>query len=233
MKKILLSAMVASSLTFGSGIPVVDIVANMQRMMQNVQEIATWAEEAARWGETVDHYKKQIQAYADQLTAQTGVRDTVSFAQDIDDFYNFSKSSKDFLSLDGEWGSGERELYEKYNLFDDCEVDYYGDDEKRICENRVKRRVQEIAVYQDYTKTLDKVSDNIVALSKKITQSNDAKESADLQNAIGLQLAQLELTKTKVEVMNAQNERLDQIEIQQKEQLIKRSMRSKDTTSKY
>lgn len=230
MKKILLSSIVASSLTFGSGIPVVDIVANMQRMMQNVQEIATWAEEAARWGEEVEHYKKQIQAYADQLASQTGVRDTVSFARDIDDFYNFSKSSKDFLSLDGEWGSGERELYDKYNLFERCNTEISSEDEKRVCENRVKRRVQEIAVYQDYTKTLDKVSDNIVALSKKITQSNDAKESADLQNAIGLQLAQLDLSKTKVEVMNAQNERLDKLEAEQSRQLLYKRNMTEDTT---
>lgn len=228
MKKILLSTIVASSLMFGSGIPVVDIAGNMQSMIQNVKEIATWAEEASRWEREVEHYKNQIQAYADQLASQTELRDSVQFAKDIDDFYNFSNSSEDFLSLDGGWSSGEKELYEKYNLFDDCEVDYYDDDEKRICENKVKRRVQEIAVYQDYTKTLDTISDNIVELAKKLTNSQDVKESADIQNAISIQLAQLDLTKTKVEVMNAQNERLDQIEQKQSKQIISASMREED-----
>jgi type IV secretion system protein VirB5 len=230
MKKILLSTIVASNLMFGSGIPVVDIAGNMQSMIQNVKEIATWAEEASRWSEEVQHYKNQIQAYADQLASQTEVRDSVQFTKDIDDFYNFSNSSEDFLSLEGEWSSGEKELYEKYNLFDDCEVDYYNDDEKRICENKVKRRVQEIAVYQDYTKTLDTISDNIVELATKLTNSQDVKESADIQNAISIQLAQLDLTKTKVELMNAQNERLDQIEREQKEQLISKSMKADDTS---
>ncbi|MDY0196007.1 MAG: type IV secretion system protein [Sulfurovaceae bacterium] len=193
--------------------------------VQTSKSIAEYAKQAERWTQQAAHYKSQLEAYKNQLLSQTGVRDSVQFAKDIESFYNFSKSSKEFLSLSGNTSSAAQALYNKYNLFEDCKVDYFNSDEKRICENKIKRKVQEIAVYQEYSKTLDTIGTNIKNLGNKLVMSQDIKESQDIQNAIQLQVAQLDLTKTQVELMNSQGQRLDQIEIKQNKQIMhKRSM---------
>lgn len=197
--------------------------------IQTAKSVAEYAKQAERWTQEVQHYKSQLEAYKNQLLSQTGVRNSVQFAKDIESFYNFSKSSKDFLSLNGNTSSAAQALYNKYNLFEDCKVNYFNSDEKRICENKIKRRVEEIAVYQEYAKTLDTVGTNIKNLSNKLINSQDIKESQDIQNAIQLQVAQLELTKTQLELMNAQGQRLDQIESKQSKQIMYKRSITPDT----
>ena len=67
------------------------------------------------------------------------------------------------------------------------------------------------------------ISNNIDGLTKKLATSKDIKESQDINNAIQLQVAQLEITKTQVELMNEQSRALDDVERRQKEQLLKQN----------
>ena len=59
IKKTLLSITLSSTLLFGSGIPVVDVVSNVQALTQNIKEIAEWAKEAERWVDTTKHFSSQ------------------------------------------------------------------------------------------------------------------------------------------------------------------------------
>ena len=86
MKRIILSSLLAIGSLNASGIPVVDAVANAQAMAQNVKTVAEYAEQAKRWVDTTSHYQSQLKAYNDQLVSQTGVRNSVSFIQDIKGF---------------------------------------------------------------------------------------------------------------------------------------------------
>lgn len=228
MKKIVLSALITINLLNASGIPVVDVLANTQIAEQNAQTIATWAKEAERWVGTVDHYKNQLKAYNDQLVSQTGVRDSVSFIQDIDEFNKFSNTySKEFLSIENKPNSDtpigikSKELFEKYNLYNDCEVEHLTSKEQEVCKGKMERKVRDIAAYQTYTNNLDGIHNNLEGLTRKLATSKDIKESQDINNAIQLQLAQLELTKTQIELMNEQSRTLDDVERRQKEQLLK------------
>ena len=230
MKKIVLSTLITMSLLNASGIPVVDAVANAQAMAQNVKTVAEYAEQAKRWVDTANHYQSQLKAYNDQLVSQTGVRNSVSFIQDINDFNKFSKSySKDFLSLDnsmnsnGPIGIKAKELFTKYNLYNDCEVNHLTSKEQEVCKGKMERKVRDIAAYQEYSNNLDGISTNIDGLTKKLATSKDIKESQDINNAIQLQVAQLEITKTQVELMNEQSRTLDDVEKRQKEQLLKQN----------
>ena len=230
MKKIVLSAFITMSLLNASGIPVVDAVANAQAMAQNVKTVAEYAEQAKRWVDTANHYQSQLKAYNDQLVSQTGVRNSVLFIQDINDFNKFSKSySKDFLSLDNSMNSNSpigtkaKELFAKYNLYNDCEVNHLTSKEQEICKGKMERKVRDIAAYQEYSNNLDGISNNIDGLTKKLATSKDIKESQDINNAIQLQIAQLEITKTQVELMNEQSRTLDDVEKRQKEQLLKQN----------
>ena len=216
MKRIILSSLLAIGLLNASGIPVVDAVANTQAMAQNVKTVAEYAEQAKRWVDTANHYQSQLKAYNDQLVSQTGVRNSVLFIQDINDFNKFSKSySKDFLSLDNSMNSN--------NLYNDCEVNHLTSKEQEVCKGKMERKVRDIAAYQEYSNNLDGISNNIDGLTKKLATSKDIKESQDINNAIQLQVAQLEITKTQVELMNEQSRALDDVERRQKEQLLKQN----------
>ena len=230
MRKIVLSALITMSLLNASGIPVVDAVANAQAMAQNIKTVAEYAEQAKRWVDTANHYQSQLKAYNDQLVSQTGVRNSVSFIQDINDFNKFSKSySKDFLSLDnsmnsnGPIGIKAKELFTKYNLYNDCEVNHLTSKEQEVCKGKMERKVRDIASYQEYSNNLEGISTNIDSLTKKLATSKDIKESQDINNAIQLQVAQLEITKTQIQLMNEQSRTLDDVEKRQKEQLLKQN----------
>ncbi|RXK13231.1 hypothetical protein CP965_05375 [Halarcobacter mediterraneus] len=237
MKKIGLSILLSSSLLFSSGIPVVDAVANAQSLAQNIQEIATWAEEASRWIETTTHYADQIQAYEDQLLSQTEIRDSVQFIKDIRDFSNFAKNyNGSYMNLTTDVLSGNsiiaikaRSLFDRYNIFDDCEENYYTSVEKNICKNKMTRRVQEIAVYQEANTSLGSITDDLNSLANKLANSTDIKESQDINNAIQMKMAQVEVIKTQIELFNQQSKSLDQIDIKNKEQEFKKSLRKADT----
>lgn len=233
MKKVLVSALIGFNLLNASGIPVVDVVANTQIQQQNIQTIATWAKEAERWANTVEHYRSQLKAYNDQLISQTGVRDSVSFSSDINNFNSFTKTySKDFMSLESNNSSSvindrTTELSTKYNLYNDC-LNLSGDG-KNICMDRMNKRVKEIATYQAFTNNLDEIASNLGVLSQKLTTSKDIKESQDINNAIQLQVAQLQTIKSYVDLMNLQNKSKDEIDSKQQRQIIKNSMDTKET----
>jgi type IV secretion system protein VirB5 len=237
MKKIVLSALITMSLLNATGIPVVDAVANAQAIAQNIKTVAEYAEQAKRWVNTAKHFQDQLKAYNDQLISQTGIRDSVSFIQDINAFNDFAKSySKDFLSLDndsinqnGLIGTKIKELGNKYNLYNECQGSHLDSDEKRICENKTNRRFKEIATYQVYSSNMEDVQGNLEKLTRKLATSQDIKESQDINNAIQLQVAQLEITKSQVQLMNEQNKRMDDIDRQQREQLFRKSMKTNDT----
>jgi len=231
MKKIALSIATASIMAtssfgiFGVGDIVFDPV-------QTTKAVAEYAEQAKRWIEEVNHYKSQIEAYEKELLAATEIRDSVQFMKDIKEFNNFTKNySLDFLDLKddilgnpkSQVGQYAKQLFDKYQVFDDCNEEYMNDNQKKICKNEMVRNVQEVATYQAYKDNLSSVSTKLGDLSQKLANSKDIKESQDIQNAIQMEIAQLEVAKAQVELMDTQNKSLRSIEQRQKEQLYKQN----------
>lgn len=228
MKKIIVKLSMATSLMltngFSAGIPVIDAVSNAQAMAQNIKTIAEYGEQAMRWEKTITQYKSQLTAYQDELATKIGVRDSVSFFKDLDDFKKYAgkydddyfKLGKDMLGSNTMIGYKTKSLFDKYHLFDKCSYDHLAEIEKTNCQNKMVRRVNEVAVYQDYNTHLNTVSSKISDLSTKLTNSADIKESTDIGNALNAQVAQFEITKTKLALMNEQNKRLDEIEKEQR-----------------
>ncbi len=241
MKKLVISTILASTLLNATGIPVVDAAANAQIAAQNMKTLAEYAERAKRWTDTVIHYRQQIQSYKNELESKTGIRDTVQFVKDVRKFNQFAKRyGSDFLKLsddilnDNSLLSIEaRRLYDKYNIFDECRDKEFL--EKSICQNKLARKTKELVVYEKFGKQIDEITDNVNELSVKLANSGDIKESNDINNAISAQMAKLELTKTQIELMNAQNIRQEQIEKAQEEKLRYQRRHKKDNTdySKY
>ena len=200
--------------------------------VQTGKAVAEYAEQAKRWSDEILHYKAQIEAYEKELLAATEIRDSVQFMKDIREFNNFTQQySIDFLDLredilgdpKSQVGQYAKQLFDKYQVFDDCNEDYMNDNQKKICKNEMVRNVQEVATYQSYKDNLSSVATKLGDLSHKLADSKDIKESQDIQNAIQMEIAQLEIAKAQVELMDTQNKSLKAIEKRQKEQMYKQN----------
>lgn len=195
--------------------------------MQIVQN----AEQVLQTAEMIKHTENLIK----QVKAQTGIRDILAFREEMINLHKILKEySVDFMDLTNDivdhprsqLGLYAKRLFERYNLFDDCNYDYMSDDEKRICKSEMVRNVQEIATYQYTTQRIKDIAANIKKLVQKRNASKDIKNSQDIANAIQGQIAQLELIKIQIEMMEAQNRAKERVDRRQAEQIM-RSKRGK------
>ena len=214
MKKYLISAVLSTQLLFSSGIPTVDVLAIAQTLAQNIKEIAEWKETAERWSDTASHYSSQLTAYETELMSKTGIRDSVGFVKDLNRLQQYAKVyGDDYLDLakamanpSSQIGNLARSLYQKYNVFDECENQKYKSWEKEACKNKLQRQVQQIATVQESSKLVNKSSENLEDLSKKISNTKDIKESQDIANAINMELANLQVVSMKMDMLSKQEE---------------------------
>jgi len=190
--------------------------------MQVVQN----AEQLLQTAEQIKHTENLIK----QTIAQTGIRDIIGFAQEMKKFHTFLKNySLDLMDLTddilknpkSEIGKYAKQLFIKYEIFNDCQYKYMTSDMKRICKNRMIRQVQEIATYQEISKTLKKFGENIKILAQRREKSKNVEESADITNAIQIELAQLQVLKTQIDMMESQNKAKERVDSRQTEQIIK------------
>lgn len=215
--KVVLASIVAANFVFASGIPVVDTAANTQIMQQNIKQVLEWAKEAKRWTDTALHYKNQLDAYAKELAAQSGIRDSVSFLEDVKDIYNEAKSIgkniseiRDFVSnganiKDSLTGKA-KDLMNKYFDYDRCNRFASGSDQN-TCYQKQAAIVENIAFLQERSEAISDYTKDLNKLAKKLKNSKDVKESADIGNAIQLKVALLQAEKTQIDLMNEKKER--------------------------
>ncbi len=224
MKKYLISAVLSTQLLFSSGIPTVDVLAIGQSLGQNIKEIAEWAEYAERWSETASHYSNQLTAYENELLSKTGIRDSVGFVKDLNRLQQHAKTyGDDYLDLtkamtnpSSNIGNLARSLYTKYNIFNECENQIYKDWEKEACKNKLQREVQQIATVQESNKLVNKTAENLEDLSKKISNTQDIKESQDIANAINMELANLQVVSMRMDMLSKQEKAAGKAEEVQK-----------------
>lgn len=229
MKKYLISAILSTNLMFGAGIPVIDGAAIAQSLAQNIKEIQEWAEEAERWGETASHYSSQLTAYQNELATKTGVRDAVGFVKDLNRVQEYARAyGDDYLDLaqamanpNSNLGNLMRHLYTKYNVFDECQNETYNNWQKEACEGKLQREVQQIATVQESNKMVEKTARNLEDLSRKISNTQDIKESQDIANAINMELAQLQVVSMKMDMMEKNNQAIAKAEQEQKNKQYK------------
>lgn len=231
--KIVLTSIVTANLLFASGIPVVDAAANAQIMTQNIKQAAEWVKEAKRWADTAVHYKSQLDAYAKELATQTGIRDSVAFLKDVKDIYDEAKSVgqkiseiKDF-SMDGQsiknnLTSRAKQLMDKYFDYDRCNR-FAAQTDQNTCYQKKAAIVENIAFIEDRSENISNYTKDLNKLANKLKNSKDAKESADIGNAIQLKVALLQAEKTQIDLMNERKERNKEvIEEREKAEALKK-----------
>ncbi|MCG3717715.1 type IV secretion system protein [Aliarcobacter butzleri] len=232
MKKYLISVVLSTNFMFSAGIPVIDAVSNAQALAQNIKTIAEWAKEAERWVDTTKHFSSQLTAYENELLSKTGIRDSVSFVKDLNKLQEYSKVyGDDYLELgvaltnkNSVIGRKANQLFDKYNIFDECKNEIYKDWEKEACQNKLTREVETIATVQETKKIVDKSSQNLEDLSKKISNTRDIKESSDVANAINMEIAQMQIVQMKMDMLSKQNEAQEKAEEEQKQRHFESKM---------
>ena len=241
MKKYLISAVLSTQLLFSSGIPTVDVLAIAQSLGQNIKEIAEWAEYAERWSETASHYSNQLTAYEKELVSKTGIRDSVQFMKDLDRLKKYSESyGDDYLDLakamanpKSRVGNQARNLFEKYNVFDRCENQIYKDWEKENCKMKLQREVTQIATVQETKKMVDTSAENLEKLSKRVSSSQDIKDSQDIANAINMEMAQMQIIQMKIDMMEKNNQAMARAEEEQKQRQFESTLNKHSDFSKF
>lgn len=198
LKAGLLSFVLISPLVKGSGIPVVDAVAN-------AQEMAHWLEKVQQWTETVQHYQSQIQAYKNQLATATGVRDIASFVDqakslksDLEKLRKPGQALNDLLLSGGSSGQFDA-LYEKYKIFDTCNTERSGN-YANVCKQQVINKAIQLEQTDEIQNQVSQTLGEINSLSNRVALAKDSKESQDLANSIQLKSVMLNTLTTQWEM---------------------------------
>lgn len=213
MKNKLIAALLAGvvlcpSLAGAIGVPVVDAVANLERINE-------WTQHLQQWQNTVTHYKSQLDAYKSQLATATGIRDVQTFFKEAKsltgDLKNLQKngiSLNDLLTNSGSYSSELNGLYSKYKAFDTCaaiQSQSYAD----TCKQQVINKAVAIENTSEVQEKINDTVGDIASLASRIEASPDSKESQDLANAITTKSVQLNTLTTQWEMNVKQAELRD------------------------
>lgn len=228
-----------ASCLFASGIPVVDGAQINQNQINHIQDTIqqakAWVEEANRWVNTTVHYKAQLDAYAHQLASQTGIRDVASFLKDVKELYGsvnkLGVTITDAIDMTKNIkGFNKAEFINKFMNLIDTHYEY--NPCKDIAENEKTKRnscmityaepIQDMQVYQEASKNMDKNIKNLNRLSKKLENTRDIKESMDIGNQIQAQIALMTAQKIQFETyQDTQRLKQEQAKLQEKALFLK------------
>lgn len=222
---VLACGMLSPTLTQASGIPVVDVVGNMQ-------ELEHWTARLQQWQQTVTQYKSQLNAYKDQLATAVGVRqigDFVNQAKSLkSDLQNLQKngvSLNDLLTSNGSLSSELNSIYQKYSMFDNCNSGQSAS-YKEVCKQIVVNKALAVEQTQEVQDMIADKLESIANLSTRIENSQDSKESQDLANSVSLQTVQLNTLTSQWEMTVKQSEMRDKLLQSKREAAFKEQQRT-------
>jgi len=167
----------------------------------------------------IEIMRKQLEQAKESAVAACGVRDTVKMYNDIEaltetmEKYKITLDDLDIDNPKSQIGQMAQKIFEENQIFDNCNSTCNSDLQNEVCKNEQIRNVNEIATAITYSEDLEETSERLQELSKKLANSKDLKESQDIGNAISLELAQLELSAKRVDMMakaNAGKSKADQ-----------------------
>ena len=155
--------------------------------------------------------KKQLEQAKKTCVAACGVKDAVKMYNDVKALTGAMKKFKvsiDDLDIDNpksKIGQMAQKIFEENKIFDICGVEGNSELKKQVCKNKQTRNVSEIATAIMYSDDLEETGKRLKDLSKKLANSKDSKTSQDIGNALQLELAQLELSRSRVDMMTKAN----------------------------
>ena len=209
----------------GLSIATVSVMSTSSFAVIPVTDAAHIAETAAGWAAEAERWKKTIINYKEELLAKTGIRVGKDFINKFKELKTFlTKNNLDLFDLDLEnpkskIGEYAKALFESQTIFDNCNFDYMDINQKRICKDRMVRGVQELATFSVYKDNMIQSIDRIKTLTDKLGASEDIKGTADINAQINAQMAQLQVQKTQMDMMLANNQAREKVDRIQKEEI--------------
>lgn len=161
--------------------------------------------------EQVAQLKKQVELMKKTAAATCGVKDAVKMYSDLKQLTTVMKEFKvsiDDLDIENpksKIGQMAQKIFEENQIFDNCNVPCNSDLQKQVCKDKQTRNVGEIATAMVYSDELGEAAKRLEDLGKKLAKSKDIKTSQDIGNAISLELAQLQISKSRVDMMAKAN----------------------------
>jgi type IV secretion system protein VirB5 len=76
---------------------------------------------------------------------------------------------------------------------------------------KLQREVTQIATVQETKKMVDTSAENLEKLSKRVSSSQDIKDSQDIANAINMEMAQMQIIQMKIDMMEKNNQAMGQV----------------------
>lgn len=180
---------IVSSPTYASGIPVFDAASKLENARQ-------WAKEAKQWMETVEHYKAQIATATGLRDIQGLLEQGKSLQSEIKTLQKQGISLNDLLTSDNPPSGALNGLYEKYKVFDVCDLKTKTITEGaknylNVCKQETANKGYMIEQTAEVQKKVNNALKDIGKLSNRIANAKDSKESQDLANAIQAKSVQL------------------------------------------
>ena len=199
MKKILLSLGAVSAIITNSHgfLGVGDVVYDPLAVAQAVKQVTA--------------LKKQVDLMKKTAAATCGVKDTVKLYKDMKQLtavmekYKVTLDDLDVENPKSQIGQMAQKIFQENQIFDNCNMGCNSSLKTQVCKNKQMRNVGEIATAMVYADELDATAKRLKDLGEKLAKSKDLKTSQDIGNAISLEMAQLELGKSKVEMMAKAN----------------------------
>ena len=151
--------------------------------------------------------KKQIEQAKKTALAACGARDAVKMYKDVKELtkvmeeFKVEMSDLNFDNPKSQIGAMAKKIFEENQIFDNCNIPSNSQLQAKICKDGQIRNITEVATAMVYGDELGKVSERLQDLSKKLASSKDVKASQDIGNAISLELAQLQISKSRVDMM--------------------------------
>ena len=161
--------------------------------------------------EQVAQLKKQVELMKKTATATCGIKDAVKMYNDMKHLTSAMKKFKitmDDLDIDNpksKIGAMAQKIFNENQVFDNCNIKCKSDLQTQVCKDKQIRNVGEIATAIIYGEELEESAERLKDLGKKLASSKDIKTSQDIGNAINLELAQLEISRSRVEMMAKAN----------------------------
>jgi len=155
--------------------------------------------------------KKQYDEAKKTALAACGARDAVKMYNDVKELTKVMEEFKvemSDLNIDNpksKIGAMAKQIFEENQIFDNCNSEFQSPLQQQVCKDSQVRNVSEIATAMVYSDELGKAANRLKELSKKLANSKDLKASQDIGNAISLELAQLEISRSRVDMMEKSN----------------------------
>lgn len=210
MKKQIITGVLISTLStacFGSGIPVVDAVGNMETIKQNMLTAQQWVKEAQQFKEQIDNARQQLNQLKEQANTYKNmaggnweqVTDVIA-ESDLEKIYG--NMNENALAV----------LNDYSNLAKNNSL-------QKIQYNQVAK---DIAIADKTIEQIDKENEQLVKLISQMGNANTPAKKADIQTAIQIQTLKIETLKSKADYILEKNKSVSDLKRKEEEQKIKK-----------